>query len=82
MEEKQWTVYLDANSMTTLLQILYTESQDITPTLMSQSMNLGVERSGRLGSSYPMPLDHRHGNMEVSTANWIVEQLQKVIERK
>ena len=56
MEEKQWTVYLDANTMTTLLQILYTESQGITPTLMSQSMNLGVERSGRLGSSYHMPL--------------------------
>ena len=68
--------------MTTLLQILYTESQDITPTLMSQSTNLGVERIGRLCSSYPLPLDHRHGNMEVSTANWIVDQLQKVIERK
>ena len=45
-------------------------------------MNLGVERSGGLGSSRPMHLDYRRGNLEVSTANWIVEQLQKVIERK
>ena len=35
MIEKQWIVYLDANTMTTLLHILYTESQDITPTLVS-----------------------------------------------
>ena len=67
--------------MTTLLHNLYIESQDIALSC-HKSTNLGVERSGGLGDSCPLPLDHRHGNMEVSTANWIDEQLKKVIERK